>query len=380
MVERISPPLTGLNRVSQLVGRQREKNLLCHIVKSLVEVDFCGLHISILPEVTVNSELAIRALPEGCYVMLHIQTQPSPLWRDRNIELITGRGDRFELGADLWIEKLDEGLAMNVMEACEPPDYRIRRARQDNHLYAFVKRASDDERGHEGSELLHTAVALSRLVHPTSTGDRYIAKVFHYGLPESPIFAIRFRGISPDVFLSLSERDWLSVDDGETLRRLMPWALKRRKMHDRIYRAFWYHEHAMRIYHLDVRWPIVVTGLEALVNTGKNDNKVQFCQRLSRLAEKLQIELSADELKKAWDLRSKLLHAEGFLYGLDSILPQAEHSHLYDKLETLLRVTVRQSLLDENFGNIFLNNETVRTQFPVSMRGGSARTRSRPSR
>jgi hypothetical protein len=308
----------------------------------------------------------MAALPKGCYVILHLGSEPSQFGSGDDAQLVTAHDQRFDLNDDTWIERLDEELAMNVLEACEPPDYKIKRARQDRHLYAFVKRIPDVEKSlHEGSGVLHGLVCLSRLIHPTSTGDRCVAKVFHYGLAESPIQSIRFTGTSPDVFLSPTQRDWLSTENAEVLRLLMPLALSTRRMPDRVHRAYWYHENAMRMYFLDVRLPLVVTGLESLTNTDENNNRAQFCGRVAQLAIEFNVDLSDGELKQAWKLRSKLLHAEGFLHGLHSTLPRSEHSDLYDKLEVLLRVTVKHCLLDEGFGDIFLSKRAIESRWPL---------------
>ncbi len=50
--------------------------------------------------------------------------------------------------------------------------------------------------------MLREVLAFSRLIQPTSIGDRYCAQIFYYGMPESAIYAIQYRGISPDIFLS----------------------------------------------------------------------------------------------------------------------------------------------------------------------------------
>jgi len=83
-------------------------------------------------------------------------------------------------------------------------------------------------------------------------------------------------GISPDVLLSRHQRDWISAEDAECLRQLMPWASKKKLMHERVHRAFWNHEYAMRSFYLDTRWPIVVSGLEALLNVGEQNSGPQF--------------------------------------------------------------------------------------------------------
>src|ERR1700730_6444634 len=197
-------------------------------------------------------------LPKGCYVALHIGLGPSRIEEASGAQMIvTDQSNRFELSDDVWIERLDEQLAKHIQTACEPPHYNIGRVERDRHLYAFVRRAPELEKSnHEGTAELFATVALSRFLHPTSIGERYCARVFHFGLAESAIQAIQPRGISPDVFLGLNKRDWLSVEDGEELRRLTPWLSRGKPMHPRVHRAYWYHEYTMRSYYLDARWTL----------------------------------------------------------------------------------------------------------------------------
>jgi hypothetical protein len=213
-------------------------------------------------------------------------------------------------------------------------------------------------------ELL-AVVALSRLIHPTSTGDRYCAKVFHVGLKDSAIFSIQYRGMSPDAILSGKSRDWLSVEDAENLRRLMPWLAKDKRMHDRVHRAYWNHEYAMRSLYLDMRWILVVSGLEALLSVGEKHLTGQFCDRGAQLASEFGVGLSDADLRLAYKLRSKLVHAESFLHGLEGVLPRSEHGQLYEKLESLLRHTVKRCLLDEEFGSLFRNDAAVEARWPL---------------
>jgi hypothetical protein len=137
-------------------------------------------------------------------------------------------------------------------------------------------------------------------------------------------------------------------------------------MHDRVRRAFWNHEYAMRSVYLDMRWTLVVSGLEALINVGKNDNKWQFRDRGVQLANEARIGLTDHDLKIAWELRSKIVHAERFLYGLETILPRSQHNDLYEKLEGLLRMTLRRCLLDGNFGSFFCDDHAVEARWPLN--------------
>jgi len=305
-----------------------------------------------------SSEFVV--LSGGSYVMLHIGLGPSQLQEMSGSPLIVRGSDRYELSDDIWIERLDEETAKHVQTACEPSHYKIDSVGHDRHLYAFVMRVSEHQQiRFDGLDMLHAVVSLSRLVRPTSIGDRYCAHIIHYGLDGSAVYAIQYRGASPDVFLSSDQRDWLTVEDGETLRKLMPWRAKDKLMHTRIHRAFWNHEYAMRSPYLDVRWVFAVAGLEALTNVGDKDNSKQFRERVHQLAAHFNIALSVDELRKAYKLRSKLVHTESFLHSLGNVLPMSEHNPLYDKLEEVLRETVRQALLDDNFGEFFRDDTSV---------------------
>jgi hypothetical protein len=305
-----------------------------------------------------------KVLPESCYVVLHIApgrgvvVGHSPL-------IVSNDGERFQLRDDIWIERLNERLAKNIQQACEPPHYNISGHPWDRHLYAFVRRAPKVEKtNNEGIGDLFTTVALSRLINPTSTGERYGAKVFHYGLDDSAIQAIQFRGISPDVFLPKNPRDWLSVEDGEHLRKLMPW-VSQKPMHGRVHRAYWYHEYAMRSYYLDARWTLVVSGLEALVNVEEQNVRKQFSVRVRQIADELQVKLGPSELNKAYTLRSKLVHGETFLFGLETEIPKDQQSDLYERLELVLRKTIRRCLEDEEFSDHFRDDKAVKQRWRV---------------
>jgi len=221
---------------------------------------------------------------EPRYVVLHIGDGPSRLEEISLPHLIVRDEDtRFFLSNDIWIERLDKELAKKIRIACEPRHFNVNDVSGDRHLYAFVRRVSSAEkRKYEGLDDLHALIALSRLVNPTSTGDRYSAHIFRYDEKDSPIFAVRFFGVSPDVSLVDNRRDWLSVRDGETLRKLMPWLSK--TMHKRVHRAYWNHEFAMRSYYLDVKWTFVVSAFEALMNTREEQVRMQFRERVRQLA------------------------------------------------------------------------------------------------
>jgi len=301
-------------------------------------------------------------LSDGCYVILHLRSGPPYLKPGDSPQIAAVTP--FELTEDIWVERLEEEFATHIQRACEPAHYKIDKSVHDRHLYAFMRRIPKNEvLRNKGLLDLLTVVALSRFIRPTSTGERYCAKVFPSWGTEPPIEGLLLAGMCPDVFLSDNSRDWLSPDDGIELRKLMPWVSVDKKMHQRVHRAYWNHEQAMRTYYLDTRWTFVVSGLEALITVEKDHLRWQFVRRIRQLAIEFAVDLSEDELHDAYTLRSRLAHAQGFLYALSAVLPPDKHRPLYDKLELLLRIIVKHCFLDEMFGDHFSSDDAIRLRW-----------------
>jgi hypothetical protein len=304
---------------------------------------------------------------ESCYVVLHMGLGPSKtVEQQASSPLIVRQGSApFELSDDIWIERLDEDLSKNIQIACEPAGFRVDNVRHDRHLYAFVRKVPGNEKyRYEGMSALKGLIALSRVINPTTIGDRYSANVHRFPAPDSAVFPIQYSGVSPDIIATAQGyRDWLSIADGEILRKLMPLVISGKQMHPRIHRAYWNHEHALRSYYLDIRWTLVVSAFEALMNTQEKFVRRQFCERVGQLATEFGVCLSAKELNDAYTLRCGLVHAQAFLVELAHVLPSDKHVPLYEKLEHLLRATVLRCLLDENFGNSFKDKAAVEARW-----------------
>jgi len=145
----------------------------------------------------------------------------------------------------------------------------------------------------------------------------------------------------------------------------MPWVDPNKKMHPRVHRALWNHEDAMRTYFLDFRLPTIVAGLESLITVEKGYGlKDRFVRRVGKLASDFGVQLSEAELQQAYKLRSEVVHGRSFLYDLSGVLPQSGHRPLYDKLESLLRSVVKQSLIEETFGVRFASDQAVLKEYP----------------
>jgi hypothetical protein len=313
------------------------------------------------------------SLPLDCYVVLHIRAGPP--YPDASSTPQIAADAPFELSKDIWIERLDQELSINIQRACEPANHNIHHEVWDRHLYAFVRRETEDEKQKrrqpgtvvrdEGILPLFTVMALSRLIRPTTIGNRYCAKIYPTPETDPPIQALTISGTNPDVTMADTSHDWLSPNDGPELRRLIPWLDPNKKMHPRVHRALWNHEDAMRTYFLDFRLPTVVAGLESLLTVEEGRGLTdRFVRRAGKLGSDFGVKLSEAELRQAYKLRSGVVHGRSFLYNLSGILPQSAHRPLYDKLESLLRSVVRKSLVDETFGLRFASDQAVSKEYP----------------
>jgi hypothetical protein len=297
--------------------------------------------------------------PNSHYVALHVGPVPNSA-----TEQMVASIRRLELRNDIWIERLDTELAKRIMRACETADYGIERTVMDRHLYAWVRVAPDIEvTQFDGIYKLVEAIALSRLVHPTSTSFRYSAWVSDLTPNPRLIRAVPYHGINPDILLAPNSRDWLNQAEGAEMKKLMDWLVL--PMCDRVRRAFWNHEYAMRLYELDLRYPMIVGAFEALTNTNVRQDTWEFVYRTGSFADQFGVSLTEDELRKAYKLRSKLVHAESFLYSLADTVPLVEQPVLYLKLEKLLQLTLKECFLNETFYDRFADANSVRQHWPL---------------
>lgn len=140
----------------------------------------------------------------------------------------------------------------------------------------------------------------------------------------------------------------------------------KRKLPRRIHNVLWHHEYACRTYFLDYRWTLICTGLEALLHTDRKDSTRQFRRRVPGLASDLGINISETDAYEAYDLRSRLAHGVSFLSTGTTQGPSASQLLLYDRLEDDLRSAVLRGMRDESFGDIFSDDDHIRSRWPIS--------------
>jgi hypothetical protein len=274
--------------------------------------------------------------------------------------------DRFELGRGLWLGRLDSDLANALMDTCEPKVLGIPAAvRQYAQMYAYGRDLSPDAEIHrwDDDHRLSRLVAMSRLIHPTTVGFRYAARVRHSDQILT-IVPAELYGISPDVYLSPSHtRDWLTVPEAELLAGVDAESehLTQPSFPKRVSRALWYFDYAQRTYYADLRWTMIATALEALIHTGTANSTRHFKFRVPALAAEVGAPaMTASESDAAYDHRSRLSHGDAFLYDI----PQAD-INVYDKLEETLRLTILKAFREPSFAAVFLEDSRIEARWPA---------------
>jgi hypothetical protein len=275
--------------------------------------------------------------------------------------------EKFELSPHIWIERLDASVAKQIAEACSPRNFDVPIHEQQGHTYAFVRKSRLPGLFHDfgGIEELGATIALSRLIRPTTMGLRWAARVSMVNGVVKQILAFQPRGIVVDAFCSKAiERDWLTQEDGDHLKRLMGYITTRESMHKRVHNAYWHHEYAIRTYYVDHRWVFVCTGLEALVHSSGTGTTGQFISRVAELAKREGINFTGDELATAYSLRSELVHGGQFLSDQQARLT-AEQIDLYDRLEETLRRVLLKAFENRSFAANFADPASIDAFMPM---------------
>jgi hypothetical protein len=274
---------------------------------------------------------------------------------------------RFQLTSDLYIEKLDSVASNIVLDFGIPAGYEVMKpVRQYAYFYAFVRQVPEPASIHEWDtdQRLQTAVALSRLIRPTSISFRHAARL-HYGDDGTlkSAYPAWLTGVDPDSWLAPEKnyRDWLIEAEMQQLKALLKAPSLLGPV--RLTRALWYHEYASRTYYGEIRWITVCVALESMLHTSRGYSTRQFVERLPLMASMFGVSLTAQEAETAYDMRSRLSHG-----GATGKLTSSEEQ-LYLKLELVLRLALKEAILTPAFAAIFVEENTIRSQWPIVVRG-----------
>jgi hypothetical protein len=168
-------------------------------------------------------------------------------------------------------------------------------------------------------------------------------------------------------------RFWFTDAEATELRQLLNrYREAKNGLPARVSRAFWQAELSSRSRLLSEAVMHVVTGLEALLNTGTEEPiTAQFIKRSKQIADELGID---DTTNTYWDwvyeARSAVVHgADGKLvapagwYESDEE-PPADVAKIA-KAQDVLRAAIRQAIEDDDFRAIFQSDDAIRARWPL---------------
>jgi hypothetical protein len=272
--------------------------------------------------------------------------------------------DRFQVGGDLWIGKIEPEACRIIFDLNEPSYHGTQKPIiQFAQLYSFVREVSGPANPYEWDKdgRLQNCVAISRLLVPTSVSFRYAGRIrYNTDGSVADISPADLRGVAVDTFLSAQpERDWLTEAEGGRLRALLA-RTDSRPLPSRANRALWYHEYAVRTYYVELRWVYVATALESLVHVSREFSGLQFRERVSQMAAELGVpNFGIGEAKQAYHLRSQLAHGQ----QLGGLAPADRQ--LYDSMEAVLRNALLRSIEDDDFADTLGDDQKIKKRWPI---------------
>jgi hypothetical protein len=276
-----------------------------------------------------------------------------------------------QLAQGLSLGALDPSLAELVMNACEfRGHFFYTTFRSAGPLYTYLleqplSEALQSRWDQEG--IIRLAVALSRYVRDNADAGDYAARVTEY--PNGDVRVMPYDCLElRHVYRTREDRDWLDVGDANELAQLISAFQSAGELPTRVRQAFWKAEHIAWERYIDVMQPVLVSALEGLLSTSREQLTRQFATRVSSVA----AELGAPGVTKKFCRRMYEARSQGVHGGdIDLFQPGAQRTEAVRQvalLQTVLRVTVRRAIEDPAFRSVFEEDERIRQRWPVEVR------------
>jgi hypothetical protein len=272
-----------------------------------------------------------------------------------------------ELGNGLWIGPFGFDTVRALFNACDPPGMNFNRTKQLFYHYCIVREqsvSSSPSLNWDDDLQLRKCVDLSRLIHPTTIATHFSARLFYEnGEDDVPSMIVPgfVQGFGAYAWVNgPTWRNWLTEQDARELAKLVP-IYEFDKMPIRLRRAMRHLLYAFFTYYPDMRLTLVVAGLEALLNTHRDNVTARFRKRVALTANDVGLVISEDCAKVAYHYRSLLIHGQ----GLQSQGVDREFTETYEKLEELLRKLIKRGIADQAFSNRFESEASIDAAYPV---------------
>ena len=279
-----------------------------------------------------------------------------------------------DLGSSLWIGRLDHDTTTAIVEACEPPGLNVPLNRPWGVMYTLYRtdppEVPESRYQWDPDRRISLGIRMSRLVHPTSIGYEFTARVVDNGASAPRVIApSHIKGWGTRAYVVDTQNNWLTIDHAAEMRRLLA-VYDHAQVPERVKSALFYFEYAALTYFIDLRWVAITTACESLVHIDGEREPSQpqryarstnvFVTRMARLsALALDAPLSEADLIAMYRQRSALAHGQDFT-GLTP-----EKRRLYCLQEDALRAILRKAVLERQFAELFQSDASVQAAFPL---------------
>ncbi len=294
--------------------------------------------------------------------------------------------DGVDLGHGVSIEHLSDDDYNLMMAACVPRGHYFFAEQQWGQRYAFVLQVELDDYEDkpddwDTKQTLSSALAMSRFVRDNVHCSEFAGRLVEHEDGEQqviPLADFEFRL----AYRYGRDRDWLDADDADDaaeLRTLLDRFLQvGPAWPSRVRRGIRNCERASQTPYLSESQPRLVTGLEALLSTNLGHVGKQFRERTGALATEFGIDgVSEQMLGRMYDFRSGAYHGDEIhlLSSDPNRQPEIaeQHRELVGEarlLQRVLRATVRKAIEDDDFRDVFEEDECVRQRWPVVISKG----------
>ena len=267
---------------------------------------------------------------------------------------------------DIWIGPLGD-LRTDIARAIDSPGENYRVPRPPTMRFALYRRRAPETARNgilrDADRALAVCIQLSRLIRPSSIAYRYACRIeFDHGV----------RRITPAGIIGHQALGWCANETDDAikdsdiiaLRRLLT-AYAKAKLPNRVKNAMWMHEYLAWTRLMNIRWPLVVTALEALVHTedrslrrGRLGSTDQFTRRLSKLQSLMRVSLWTDD-----DLLGIYEHRSAFAHGVGGKIDalRGDALRLYNAAERGLRAIIARAIEHPPTADIFASDNAIRT-------------------
>jgi hypothetical protein len=286
-----------------------------------------------------------------------------------------------DLGNGVFLQRLrgdNDDLAEQVIHASFPRGLNHDATRQFGQLYSFWREIPEAKWdgpqmfAWDPSQAITEVIALSRFVLDNAHGFEFAGRVLDRTDGRRRIAPLTgYDGRS--AYRARKDRFWFTTAEAETLRALVDqYRAVKENLPSRVQRALWQADRSSYARYITEAVTHIVTGLEALLNTGEDEPvTAQFVKRSKLVADEFNIETSRTYWDWVYDARSTVVHgAESKLVapvGWDETEgdPPRDVAKIA-KAQDVLRAAIRKAIQDEEFRSSFESGEALRARFPLN--------------